>query len=490
MRFVKQLALMAMAALAAIATTACEDPNSGQEGKNPNLNHDLTLTVDVDNITATSAKIKVTHNGKTADSWYGLLTTDTTTRIDEIVEATVNELKAGDIGPQLTFSKSYVKILTPLTPNTEYRYIAFGLSEEGEIYGEYASLEFTTLAGGSTPGGDTPGKDEVYEGMNVNPAWSIAFTGPGTIDGQSFNNIVTVNSTDNNPYTIVTVYSREYDVAKLRDLGAQLIDSFESYLDAYNSAYGTELVLNDMLYRGNGQTAFDDLDPGYYVAIALGITAEGEVSGLYAVSPTFEIEEEVPTSLYMSWLGDWTITGDNKISNDVVIGRNFANRSVNLIGLMGLPFSIVGEYSSERNDIVFYAQMVYPNYAFEDGSVANICLLGLDKEGKHYGLNNGEYGIAIAGVLEGGQRAIVRYGVNQPDYPKFVAMFLTAEVNGTYYTIGEAHKNIPAFNVMAEINPLATESAQVAAPMSYKVARKALPTPKLRLGEKIEVVNF
>ena len=46
----------------------------------------------MDNITATSAKIKVTHNGKMADSWYGLLTTDTTTREDELIEQTVAEL--------------------------------------------------------------------------------------------------------------------------------------------------------------------------------------------------------------------------------------------------------------------------------------------------------------------------------------------------------------------------------------------------------------
>ena len=73
---------------------------------------------------------------------------------------------------------------------------------------------------------------------------------------------------------------------------------------------------------------------------AIGITAKGEVSGLYAVSPTFHIEEEKPTALYNGWLGDWVIKGDNNISNNVVIGRKVANKSINLIGLMGLPFSI------------------------------------------------------------------------------------------------------------------------------------------------------
>lgn len=494
MKFVKHLALMAMVALAAIANTACEEPE--EEGKNPNLNHSLTLTVDVENITATSAKVKVAHEGKTADSWYGLLTTDTTTRIDELVVSTVEELKKGDIGSQLIFSKNYVKIFSPLTPATNYRYIAFGLSEEGEIYGEYASIDFTTLAqgSGSTGGSGDSGEDEVYGTMIVNPAWSIAFTGAGTIDGESYNNIVTVTSTDNNPYTIAVVYASEYDVAYLPQLGEYLLEDLYSYLESYNSAYGTEYVLNDMLYRGNGMTAFDDLYPGYYMAVALGITASGKISGLYAVSSVFEIEEEVPTSIYNAWLGDWVIKGDNNVSNDVIIARNYANRTVNLIGLMGLPFSIVGEYSSDRNDIIFYSQIVAPNYAFDDGTVANICLVGADKDGKTYSLQgNGEYGIAIAGVLEGGQRAIVRYGVNQPDYPKFNAMIIVAEIDGRHYPIGDTLQNTPAFNVMAEINPyIAEEEVQQVAPMRYVGRMKTLSAPSARLilGEEIEVVKF
>lgn len=475
---------MAMVALATLALGACDNSEDDGEGLK-----ELNFEVDVENVTATSAKVKVVHDGKAADSWYGLLTTDTTTRIDELVKATVAELKKGDVGSQLVFSKNYVKILSPLMPETIYRYVVFGLTEEGVTYGNTASIEFETAKSGSS--GNTGGgtEDEVYGSMIVNPAWSIAFTGAGTIDGESYNNIVTVNSTDNNPYTIAVVYAREYDVALLPELGSYLIENMYDHLDAINSAYGETYAFNDLLYRGNGMTAFDDLDPGYYVAVALGITSKGELSGLYAVSPTFEIEEEVPTSLYNSWLGDWVINGDNKQSCQVVIARKFANRSVNLMGLMGLPFSIVGEYSMERNDIVFSAQIVAPNYEFGDGTVANVYLLGLDDEGYLYGLEEGEYGIAIAGVLEGGQRAIVRYGVNQPDYPKFVAMMLVADVNGSYRAIGEdSLAKMPAFNVMATIDPITLEAESVA-PMQCVVGRKKLPV-SLTLGREVKVVNF
>lgn len=263
------------------------------------------------------------------------------------------------------------------------------------------------------------------------------------------------------------------------------------YIESYNSYYGTSIVLSDLLYRGNGSTAFDNLDPGYYIAVALGITSKGEVSGLYAVSDTFEIEEETPTSLYSAWLGDWVLKGDNGVSNNVIIGRKFANKSVNLIGLAGLSFSAVGEYSTDRNDIIFCAQIVEQNYEFRNGSAGDVILVGLDENNKFYGLNNGNYGIAIAGVLENGKYAIARYGVNQPDYPKFVAMCYVAMVDDSYYSVGK-DEDIPTFSGIAELAPATEAETSTAAPMRYSLGVSKLASVKrpLVLGKKITPSNF
>lgn len=475
---IKNIFRMAMVAFAAIALAAC---NSDDEPKGGGTESDLVLVVDVENITATSAKVKVSHNGKTADSWYGLLTTDTAAREDLLIKECVAQLATGDIGAQLIFNKNYTKIVSPLTPETTYKYIAFGLTEDGEVYGERGSVEFTTLASGNN-GNDEPQEDEVYDNMLPNPAWSIAYTGAKTINDVEFKHTVTVNSTDNAPYTIAVVYASEYDSSKLRDLGDALAGSMLEYLDAYNTTYGTAYTMNDMLFRGNGVEAFDDLDPGYYIAIAMGITSKGEVSGLYAVSQTFHVEEETPTALYSSWLGDWTIIGDNSVSNSVIIGRKVANKSINMYGLQNLPFSVVGDYSVERNDVIFYAQVVEQGYQFSDGSVADIHLLGLDEDGKYYGLDNGNYGIAIAGVLENNKRAIVRYGLNQPDYPKFVAMMIVAYMSGKYYSLGD---DIATFAGIAELAPAATTASQ--SPVLLHFSKGGLKSAPLCLGRIIDV---
>ena len=107
MNFTKNIFRLAIVAFATVAISACEPVEKPSEGEGEqNNNSDFALEVDVDNITATSAKIKVVHNGKVADSWYGVLTTDTTTREDELIDKTVAELSAGDIGQQLIFSKN------------------------------------------------------------------------------------------------------------------------------------------------------------------------------------------------------------------------------------------------------------------------------------------------------------------------------------------------------------------------------------------------
>ena len=59
-----------MAAFAAMTISGCNKPDEGGEA----LNEDFALTVDVEDVTATSAKVKVTHNGQKTDTWYGFLT--------------------------------------------------------------------------------------------------------------------------------------------------------------------------------------------------------------------------------------------------------------------------------------------------------------------------------------------------------------------------------------------------------------------------------
>lgn len=505
---------MAMVAVAAIALSAC-DKVSPEKDTDKSAEKSIVFLVDVDNITATSAKVKVSHDGKTSDSWYGYLSPYVEVNDLALINDAVATLKnGGDLSSSLIFSKNYTKILPSLAPNTTYKYIAFGLTEDGVVYGEHASVEFTTLSGdsdgGNNDGGNNDGgSDEVYENMIVNPNWSVAYTGKGVIGEYNYNHTVTVNSSDNNPYTIAVVSASDFSVENLKVSSEELAADMVEYVQQYNQATDPDITLEDLLFRGNAKNAFEDLEyyPGYYKAVAIGITSNGVVSGLYAVSPTFEIKEETPTSLFSSWLGNWVIRGDNNVTNDVTISKVVANKVVVLTGLMGLDLPIYGEYSVDRNDIIFSAQLVMEGAQFDEAK-GNIYLVGRAKERTadgtekefFYTLEEGSYPIVIAGVMQsestGSQRALVRYGVND-NYPKFNAMVFVAEINGEYWSLDINDENdpsattIPSFNIMAEIN--APESAATTlSPMRLfrGTSRVALSTPKFVLGKKVEPKRF
>lgn len=443
--------------IAAMAAFACE---KAPEGGGSSLNEDLELVVDVEDITLTSAKIKVTHNGQKSDTWYGFLTEIVAGDEEELISQAVEAYMNGDSSEGLRKSKSYVTVLKDLKPGTAYKYIAFGLSADGKVYGSSASVEFETkLDGtGSGPGGQTPGNPEV-DGMKLNPAWTVNYVGEGVVNGEDYDHVVTVNSTDRNTYAITIVYASLWNLDDLYDMAVLFAEDLVAYVDEYNDYYGTSYTVGDALYSGTASDAFD-LYPGYYIAVALGITPEGKVSGLYATSEVFEVKEAIPTEQYKSWLGDWTIVGENDVEFTVTLSRHVANRSFWMYGWEGfedIPVDV--EYSEERNDLTFYAQLVQENYYLEEYDVtANMYFLGGDVDDNFYTVIDGNYGIAIAGVLEDGQRALVRYGVNQPGYPKFISMFYAAEVDGQYMCFTET-ENLPTFRGIAEMNPVETQSA-------------------------------
>ena len=457
MKLNKTILKTALAAMAVMAVFACEKTPAGGGSS---LNEDLELVVDVEDITLTSAKIKVTHNGQKSDTWYGFLTEIVAGDEEELISQAVDAYMNGDSSEGLRKSKSYVTVLKDLKPGTAYKYIAFGLSADGKVYGSSASVEFETkLDGtGSGPGGQTPGNPEV-DGMKFNPAWTVNYVGEGVVNGEDYDHVVTVNSTDRNTYAITIVYASLWNLDDLYDMAVLFAEDLVAYVDEYNDYYGTSFTVGDALYSGTASDAFD-LYPGYYIAVALGITPEGKVSGLYAISDVFEVKEAIPTEQYKSWLGDWTIVGENDVEFTVTLSRHVANRSFWMYGWEGfedIPVDV--EYSEERNDLTFYAQLVQENYYLEEYDVtANMYFLGGDVDDNFYTVIDGNYGIAIAGVLEGGQRALVRYGVNQPGYPKFMSMFYAAEVDGQYMCFTET-ENLPTFRGIAEMNPVETQSA-------------------------------
>lgn len=434
MNLLKNAITRVMVALAAIALVAgCEE--SGREEARPTSGPNLQL--EVENITARSAKIKVSHTQEADLTWCGFLTDQVNEAEATLVARFVAE---EDFQKALHRSRQYVTILNDLRPKTAYKYIAVGLTEAGEVYGTIASVEFSTLPGDQ---GDEP---EEINGMRRNDAWTVRYIGEGTVSGKEYDHVVTMGSVDANPYTVTIVYAQQYDPADLRGLADLCLADMQNYLDGYNDYNGTEYTLADMLSTGDDVYTFD-LSPGLYRAVALGYTKQGEVSGLYAVSEEFEVEVPEASAAYNEWLGEWTILGMNKATCNITLRAGSPNESFYMTGWEGYDdLEVEVEYNEDLNSIFFYAQLVREDYYLDEAHPSvDIYFLAGDAE-EFYSIEEGWFYISIGGILDDGQRMIVRYGVNTPDYPRFDQMFLMAyvEQEQKYYGLS-AVEEIPSF---------------------------------------------
>ena len=420
-----------MVVFAAIAFAISCDRGGDEVNSLPNLQ----LMVEVEDITTTTAKIKVSHELEAQNTWYGFVTDDTVTDAATLLNEAVAK---GVEAEELHRSKQYITILEELTPETSYRYIATGLTAEGVQYGEITIVEFKTLK-------QTSVQEEEYNGMRRNDAWTVMYVGQDRLDDVEYDHVVRVISTDNNPYAITLVYADAYDPYQLKDLADAMLVDLKNYLVEYNEQNATSFTFADMLYTGNGADPFD-LDPGVYRALAVGFTPEGEVSGLFSVSDEFEVEEQLPTPNYLAWLGNWTIEGQNGAISTVNIARKHANRSFVMTGWEGFnDLEVEVEYNAELDAMFFYSQLVAEDYDLgEEYGKVDIYLFAGDEDGYYYDNKDGDYYIAIAGILDGGQRAIVRYGVNVPGYPKFTQMFFMADIDGKFYTFTK-EEDLPSF---------------------------------------------
>lgn len=428
-----------MAAMAIVVGCNGDDDT----GKRP-AEQSLTLNVEVDNITATTAKIRVTHNDDISKSWLGFVTDDVTATD---LKALVAERIAQGIAPtDIHTSAQYITILRELAPETSYKYIAVGCTAEGKVYGDITAVEFTTLK--STAGGDNPGDN--LAGMTKNDAWRVTYVGSDTLEGLLYDHVVRVESLDNNPYVIAIVTAEQWATESFKEMCEELLADMVDYLNRYNVENDATYTIADMLTVGDGYDAFDIL-PGKYRAVAIGITTDAELSYLYAASEEFEVMEPIASEAYNDWLGEWYVVGMNNVVCPVTLTRDIANRSMWMTGWEGRDdLKVRVEYNSELNSLFFFSQLVAEDYDLgEKYGKADIYFLGCDEDGYFYDNAEGYYYIGIAGILDDGGRSIVRYGVGVTDYPKFEQMFFMAYINGEPYSLSY-EEDVPTYiSIMA-----------------------------------------
>lgn len=281
---------------ATAAIFCCGKPDNGDGGKtptDPSLNQDLEFTLEVSETDATSAKIRVEHNGERNDTWYYFVTTESD--IDQAILDEVEKLqKEGDVTLQRSTGKNIT--VKNLEAKTTYTFVVFGLSSEGEVYGTPADIEFTTKAD--------------ITNLTESDEWAITYD--GREDGKE---LFTINCAENSIYyfDIVDAYYVCNDNGEpeyLDDYMIMMVEDLQSLVD-YGYT-GKDFLELGILQTGPGTLSTARMISGYYFAFAIGYDADAVPTGTFSVE-LIEIEEEEATADYLKWVGVYEVKDvDNK----------------------------------------------------------------------------------------------------------------------------------------------------------------------------------
>lgn len=299
--------LAAVAAFAVAACTPTADPentgnpedtpgeNTGNGDQEEELNQSIGFTLEVTEVSHDQAKIQVSHNGETKDTWYGFVTTDVNGNDATLIAAEIKRMTDEGKISGLKKSKSSSITLRGLEPQTDYKYIVFGLSEKGEVYGTSKSVEFTT----------TRNEDLMEETQD----WQISYR-RGENQGQKAE-IFSIKCEKGKGFYFTTIdtYTLEANGLTIVDYVKYVIETEVPDLLSYGYKW------SDIYVDESYTLAAPRMVHGDYVALAIGYDAKGESTGFFS-SQEFTVVEETAEDAYSQWVGTWDMTSSYQAEDE------------------------------------------------------------------------------------------------------------------------------------------------------------------------------
>lgn len=480
---------------AALSFAACEEkPVTPPEPEEPEveLNQDLEFTLEVTEVEATQAKIKVSHNGTSADTWYGFVTDEVSKKEGTLIAEEVQALLATGKVSGLKKQTSANVTLKNLNPQTDYKYVVFGLSAEGEVYGVYKSVSFKTVR-------DASKLEETND-------WKITYQ-RGENQGAAAE-IFTIECAEGKGFYFTTIEAATLEANELQavDYVKYVIESEVPMLLEYGYKW-SDLYIPESYTLASPRSLSGD-----YVAFAIGYDSKGEPTGYYSVQE-YTIVEETAKADYTQWLGNYDLTMSYKYQDEEtgeILTEDFTyNVTLHHID-NNYMYAMTGweENGDAINDIrEFVGEYAIPVY-YNNGKLAfnetDLEYVEFDGAGEHlfgfYGIGDltmsgksyegtliGFDGLtmAVAETTDGGQTAVIK-GTSQSvqgyeiDY---TGMFYCA-----YPTSGEG--DLAYWNYPMEFPLTMTKQAETKSSVMVNTASVQSTDLKVKSMKKIQKKDF
>lgn len=268
---IRNLALMAMPAAMVFGLSACQEDETRPERPEVNQN-DIVFEAKAGALTSESATITIKHNGTDNETYYGFCYTDLETTMANAINRVVASFTENgtDISTVVTTGTTHVTVVTDLSPLTSYRYVVFGLNDDGTVYGTPASVDFTTLKG------------------------EVAFT------------VSVANITETTANATVTSTGDDTDTwycFATTDLTSPLADVVSAEVERLGSNVSSVIKSGNSMVQLTGLTAGTS-----YRAVVTGLTSDGTTYGT-PVSTSFRTTSQ---QVEYTVNPNWTVTYDGK----------------------------------------------------------------------------------------------------------------------------------------------------------------------------------
>lgn len=344
--------------------------------------------------------------------------------------------------------KTFSISIQGLALDTEYNYCLYVKSRGVENYSDIKS--FTT---------------ESYDFVE-NEAWTVEYYEDSELNGETYDQVISVTSSDDNYYFIGVVSEEEYQEYGHEVIILQQYESLIALIQLLNDL-GMETSILDFSYNTSAVEPFY-LDAGGWRGVAIGVTEEGLLNGLYAYSDLITIVEEEPTEGYSSWLGNWTLTGANGLTQEVTFSQDKVNESYIMTGYEGeeaTDLNVIVGWNEEDQSWTINNQII-GYYVFGDMGEGAVWFIGNDNAKGFY--PQVDFPICEGGMTEDGKRLAVGYsgaieGEDGAPIPIDInEMSFIADISGYWYYITSiSDYGYPTFPMTITPSETVTKSSSV-----------------------------
>lgn len=295
---------------------------------------ELRFSIIVNEVADFSAKVTITHTGTNRVKYYAFAVEGQISDMEAEIQKHKDSISEESVMTDVYDQKKRIINLSGLLPEKCYTCIVYGIDDIGNVMGAAASTCFTTKASSIE--------------FELNPKWKLSYKGQSKFNNKTYSRIdIDVDGEIEERYFVWV-----YDVRVIKNYSNAndiLLKAFNDFSSKYNELEDEDFWVENNFVRTGSTSYYKYLTKGQYQAFAIGVDANGALTGHYACSEVFEFDHYELEAGYAELLGDWELT--DGLGGDIffTLSEKWANNTLTMSGFGNNDCPLTLKYTPEEN---------------------------------------------------------------------------------------------------------------------------------------------